>query len=192
MTGVGDVDWTQWLDDYFRRFEPAFNKDIYASLEAFRALAVDVRECDAKLMLAGNGASASIASHGAVDFTKQGKVRAMDFNEPNLITAYSNDYGYENWVARALEAHARPGDAVVLISVSGTSPNILNAARYAREHELTVVTFTGKSSDNPLKAMGDINFWMPSSAYNVVESVHMLWLTTVVDMVVGRAEYSVS
>ncbi len=143
-------------------------------------------------MFAGNGASASISSHGAVDFTKQGRVRAVDFNEPNLITALSNDYGYENWIARAIGLYADAGDAVVLTSTSGTSPNVVNAAREAKARGLTLVTFTGKAPDNPLRQAGDINFWLGSSAYNVVESTHMLWMMTVVDMLVGQAEYAVS
>jgi D-sedoheptulose 7-phosphate isomerase len=185
-------DWNLWLDDYFARFRPAFDPAVYATLVRFRDLAVAVRSRGGKLIFAGNGASASIASHGAVDFTKQAKVRAVDFNEPNLITAFANDYGYEHWVARALDCYADPGDAVVLISVSGASPNIVQAARHARELGLPVVTFTGKRTDNPLRSLGDVNFWIGSAAYNVVEAIHMLWLTTVIDMVVGRAEYSVN
>jgi D-sedoheptulose 7-phosphate isomerase len=165
---------------------------VYQNLIEFRDLAIDVRSSGRKMIFAGNGASASISSHGAVDFTKQGKVRSMDFNEPNLITAFSNDYGYENWVARALECYADDGDVVVLTSVSGTSPNVVKAADYAKERGLRLVTFSGKAPDNPLRARGDINFWIGSAAYNVVESVHMLWLVTVVDMVVGQAEYSVN
>ena len=145
-----------------------------------------------KLMLAGNGASASISSHGAVDFSKQAKVRAVDFNEPNLITAFSNDYGYENWIARAIETWSDDGDVPVLISASGNSPNVVNAANYARERGMDIVTFTGKSPDNALRKLGTVNFWMDSQAYNVVEAVHMLWMTTVIDMIVGRAEYSVN
>lgn len=186
------TNWNNWLDEYFERFTPAFNGDVYDSLKAFHEIALRVRENGNKMMFAGNGASASISSHGAVDFTKQGKVRSMDFNEPNLITAYSNDYGYENYLARCLQSYADEGDVVVLISVSGTSPNVVKAAEYAKERGLTVVTFSGKSPDNPLRALGDVNFWFGSAAYNVVEAVHMLWLTTVVDMVVGKAEYSVN
>ena len=184
--------WSDWLSRYFERFRPAFTPEMHAGLVAFHDLAVEIRARRAKLIFAGNGASASISAHGAVDFTKQAKVRAVDFNEPNLITAFSNDYGYENWVARALEAHADDGDAVVLISVSGRSPNIVRAAEHAHGRGLPVVTFTGMEAGNPLRALGDINLWLGSDAYNVVEAVHMLWLTTVVDMVVGRAEYAVS
>ena len=51
-----------------------------------------------KLIFAGNGASASIANHASLDFTKQGKVRSVNFNESAFITAFSNDYGYDEWI----------------------------------------------------------------------------------------------
>jgi D-sedoheptulose 7-phosphate isomerase len=185
--------WDGWLQDHFRLYTSALaTADVRTSLVAFHDLAVRTREAGRKLMFAGNGASASIASHGAVDFTKQGRVRAVDFNEPNLITCLSNDYGYENFMARAVEFYADPGDVLVLISVSGRSPNAVAAAEYARRRGLTVVSFTGSAADNPLRGLSDIAFWLDSRAYNVVECVHMIWLTTVVDMLVGRAEYAVA
>lgn len=186
------MDWDNWIDAYFERFKPAFSPDMKRPLRQFHDLAIGVKESGRKLMLAGNGASASIASHGAVDFTKQAKVRSVDFNEPNLITAFSNDYGFENWIARAVEAYSDPGDALVLISVSGSSPNVVKAAERAKASGIPVVAFSGKDPGNPLNQLGDICFHMPSHAYNVVEAIHMLWLTTVVDMVVGKAEYTVS
>ena len=181
-----------WLDSYYARFQPAFDKHYYTALKSFRELCLQVRERKGKLMFAGNGASASISSHGAVDFTKQGKVRSMDFNEPNLITCFANDFGYDNWMAKAIEHYADPTDVVVLISVSGRSPSVVNAAKYAKSQGLPVVSFTGSGADNPLRAASDIEFWFESRAYNVVEAVHMMWLTTVVDMLVGEAEYTVS
>lgn len=181
-----------WLDTYFKRYETAFTPERYKALEAFRDLALEVRANGKKLILQGNGASASIAAHGRVDFTKQAKVKCLDFNEPNLITAFSNDYGYENWIARALAIYAEPGDVFVPISVSGRSPNIVAAAKWCKENDIKVVGFSGSAADNPLRALSDIDFWIESKAYNVVECVHMIWLVTVVDMVVGRAEYSVN
>lgn len=182
-----------WLDSYFNRYKSAsFDPALYDDLVRFRDLVLDVRARGNKLMFAGNGASASIASHARVDFTKQGKCRSLDFNEPNLITAFANDYGFENFMARATEFFADDGDVLVLISVSGTSPNCVKAAEYARERGLTVVSFTGKSPENPLRKLSDIGFWLDSAAYNIVECTHMLWICTVVDMVVGEAEYSVT
>lgn len=183
----------QWLDRYFDRYKSAsFQAEIYPKLIAFRDLVLQVRASGKKMMFAGNGASASIASHARVDFTKQGKCRSLDFNEPNLITAFANDYGFENFMARATEFFADDGDVLVLVSVSGTSPNCVEAAKYARSRGLKVVSFTGKKADNPLRQLSDIDFWIDSAAYNIVECTHMLWICTVVDMVVGEAEYSVT
>jgi D-sedoheptulose 7-phosphate isomerase len=187
------ADWNAWLDDYYARYKrAAFEPEMYKSLAAFRDLAVGVREKNAKMMFAGNGASASIAEHGAVDFSKQAKVRGVTFSSTNLITCFANDFGYDNWMAKAVEHYGAEGDAVVLISVSGRSPSVVNAAKYAKSHGMPVVAFTGSSGDNPLRQIADVDFWIDSKAYNVVECVHMIWLTTVVDMVVGQAEYSVS
>ena len=190
MTQTPDA---RWLDAYFDRYKSAsFEERHYDNLMKFYQLVLDVRARGNKLMFAGNGASASIASHARVDFTKQGKCRSLDFNEPNLLTAFSNDFGFENVFAKGVEMLGDDGDVLVLISVSGTSPNCVKAAEYARARGMTVVSFTGKKPDNPLRQLSDIDFWIDSGAYNVVECTHMLWICTVVDMVVGEAEYAVS
>ncbi len=161
-------------------------------MERFKARVLEVREAGGKLMLAGNGASASIASHLATDFAKQGGVRAMAFNDANLITALGNDCGYEHWIAKAVEIYADPRDVLVLISSSGRSANVVNAARQAKARGLYVAAFTGFAPDNPLGAAADINFWVDSRAYNIVECTHMILLAGVVDLLIGRSEYSTS
>ena len=150
------------------------------------------RDSGKKLMLAGNGASASIASHLTVDFTKQGGVRAMSFNEANLITAFANDFGYEKWVQEAIRFYGEPGDVVILISSSGKSPNMVAAAKFASANGMKVITLSGFGPDNPLKQLGDVNLWLESRGYNIVECVHMIWLTAICDLIIGSAEYSVS
>ena len=181
------------LDEYFDSYKRlAFDAQVYPKLQAFKAIAQDVKANGKKMIFAGNGASAAISAHGAVDFTKQAKVRSITFNEADLITCYSNDFGYENWIAECLKSYADDGDVVVLISVSGESPNILKAASVAKELGLAVITFSGRSSQNSLASCGAVNFWVDSHAYNVVECIHMIWLTTVIDAIVGRAVYEVS
>ena len=66
------------------------------------------------------------------------------------------------------------------------------AAQRAREAEIKVVTFSGRSPKNSLRGLGDINFWVDSNAYNIVECIHMMWITTVIDAVIGKSEYEVS
>tara|TARA_B100001063_G_C16725660_1_gene536237 strand:+ start:916 stop:1473 length:558 start_codon:yes stop_codon:yes gene_type:complete len=177
---------------YFSKYkELAFNEEIYPLLNEFKSIALKVKNENAKLIFAGNGASAAISAHAAVDFTKQAKVRGITFNEADLITCYSNDFGYENWMSEAIKSYYNKNDAVVLTSVSGESPSTVNAAKTAKDLGLKVVTFSGKSVENSLKSIGDINFWVDSRAYNIVECIHMIWVTTVIDSIVGKAEYEV-
>ncbi len=134
-----------------------------------------------KIILIGNGGSAAMASHVAVDFTKTCGIRAINFNEADLITCLANDYGYELWAAKALEFYADEGDLVILISSSGMSKNIINAAAFSQEKNLDLITFSGFSIDNNLKKMGIQNFWVNNSNYNIVEMTHHSWLLSVND-----------
>lgn len=137
-----------------------------------------------KVIFVGNGGSAAMASHLSVDFTKAAQIRAINFNEADLLTCFANDYGYEHWVERALEAYADDNDLVFLISSSGRSPNIINGALKAKAMGLKVVTLSGFSSDNALRKLGDVNLWCDSQAYNVIEMTHHIWLLAIVDYII--------
>lgn len=187
------MDAEKFLESYFAEFLQVLKpSDIYAQTKRLRDEMLRVKSRGGKIMLAGNGASASIASHYALDFTKQAKVRSVTFNDPSFITAYGNDYGYENWVRKAVEHHGRENDAVILISSSGRSLNIVKAAEQAKSMGIPVVTLTGFESDNPLRSRGDINFWVNSRSYNIVESVHSFWLGSACDLFIGKREYGVT
>ena len=148
----------------------------------------NVRARNGKVILVGNGGSAAMASHVAVDLTKAAGVRAVNFNEADLLTCFANDYGYEHWVEQALQFYADPADLVVLISSSGKSANISNGARKAKQMKLPVITLSGFEAGNPLRKLGDVNFWADSSAYNVVEMTHHIWLLALVDKVIADGE----
>ena len=137
-----------------------------------------------KLIIVGNGGSAAIASHLSIDFTKAAKIRAINFNESSLLTCFSNDFGYENWVAEALGFYADKDDLVILISSSGNSKNIVNGALKAKEIGLPLITFSGFSSENELKKLGDYNFWVDSRDYNLVETVHQTWGLSIIDYLI--------
>lgn len=182
-----------FIREYFERYrQTLFAADVSNEIMAMRDLLLNAKEMRKKVILAGNGASASIAGHGAFDFTKQAGIRALSFSESGLITAFSNDCGFEMWIQKALEFYAEHGDVIVLISSSGRSPNVVNAAKFAKEMGNPVVTFTGFDRENPLKSLGDINFWVDSKAYNIIENTHSIWLMAVCDLIIGESEYSVS
>lgn len=180
----------QWLARYFERYRASlFQTDFSAEMIELKDLLKATQDTRNKAIFAGNGGSASIASHCAVDFTKNAGVRCVTFNEADLITCFANDFGYELWLQKALECYADDGDLAIFISSSGRSPNMVNAARYAAARGLTVVTFTGFAESNPLKAIGSLNFWVESRAYNVIEMTHHIWLLAVCDLLIGKAEY---
>ena len=145
-----------------------------------------------KLIIAGNGGSAAMASHVSVDFTKAAGIRAVNFNEADLLTCFANDFGYERIFEKAVEFYGDKGDLLILISSSGSSPNVVNAAKRAKELNMSVITFSGFKSDNPLQKLGDINFWVDSKAYNIVEMTHHIWLLAIVDYIIGDIEYPAS
>ena len=151
-----------------------------------KQLLLDVKKRNNKVIIAGNGGSAAMASHVSVDFTKAARVRSINYNEADLITCFANDYGYEHWVEEAMKAYADPIDLAILISSSGTSKNIINGAKAAKSIGLEVLTFSGFSSGNPLRALGDINYWVESDSFNVIEMTHHIWLVAMVDYLVEK------
>ena len=116
----------------------------------------------------------------------------MAFNDSAAITALSNDYGYEMWIEKILDYHSSQKDIVMFLSVSGESKNLLKGAEFARMRGLKVISFTGMRQSNSLSKLSDYNFWVNSSAYNIVENIHMIWATTLIDMIIGSDVYAVS
>ena len=180
----------KFIEDYFEEYKKIFlYKNIPNQLLELKELLLKTKENKSKVIIAGNGGSSSIASHLSIDLTKQAKIRTINFNESNLITCFSNDFGYENWLSKSLEYYADQNDVIILISSSGKSQNILNAARFSLQKNLKLITFTGFDEQNPLKNLGAINFWVNSKSYNIVENTHQIWLTILCDMIIGKREY---
>ena len=142
-----------------------------------------------KILIFGNGGSAAIASHVSVDFTKNAKIRTINFNEADLITCFSNDYGYERWIEKTIDFYADKNDTLVLISSSGRSKNMINACKAAKRKKIKVISFTGHTKNNPLSKISNLSLWINSKAYNFVENTHQVWLLTVCDLIIGKREY---
>jgi len=186
------MDEKHFIREYFQHYYDALSKNnVSNEIIEMRDILLTASKSGNEVIFAGNGASAAIASHAALDFTKQAKIRSICFNEPSFITAFANDYGYDKWIEKALEYQCTKGDVIVLISSSGKSSNIVNAARYAKDNNFKLITFSGFLADNPLRSFGDINFWLDSKAYNIVECIHQIWLMAVCDLIIGKIEYSV-
>ena len=135
-----------------------------------------------RVVIVGNGGSASIASHVSVDFVKVAKVPSFTFNNSNLITCFVNDYGQENWVTESIKSYTLNNDLIILISSSGTSMNIINAANYCKEKKINLISLSGFELSNPLKKLGNINFHVNSKDYNFIEMTHHIILLSIVDI----------
>jgi len=125
-----------------------------------------------KVVLIGNGGSASIAGHMEMDLCNRARIRASVFNDPPVLTALANDLGYDRAFERMVELWMESGDCLIAISSSGSSQNILNGVDAARRNKCHVVTFSGFKPDNPLRSLGDVNFYVASNEYGEVEVSH--------------------
>jgi D-sedoheptulose 7-phosphate isomerase len=185
------------MNDFLKKYMDDFSDIVIASkkitndLLAIKNALVRNSKNGGKTIIVGNGGSAAIASHVSVDLTKNAGIRCINFNESDLITCFANDYGYEHWVEKAVEFYGNPGDMFIGISSSGSSENILNGCRASRENLFSkVITLSGMNANNPLRKLGDINLWVDSKAYNHIENIHQFWLLAVVDLIIGKVEYS--
>ncbi|NLI76245.1 MAG: SIS domain-containing protein [Candidatus Riflebacteria bacterium] len=146
---------------------------------------LEVRARNGAIFFIGNGASASMASHCSADLAKNAGVHTQVFSDLSLITAISNDLGYENVFREPLRRRATPADLLVAISSSGRSRNILLAAEYAGSLGMKIVTLTGMAPDNPLRAMGTLNVWVAGATYGLIETCHAALLHYWIDAVTG-------
>ena len=146
--------------------------DIEAGFEHWKKLTIDLMKRQGTIYLVGNGASASMASHTAADLAKNAHVHTEVFFDLSLITAISNDMGYDNVFAEPLRRRARPGDMLVAISSSGRSSNVLAAVKVACKLGLTIVTLSAMDKSNPLRRAGTFNIYVPAKTYGYSETVH--------------------
>lgn len=153
--------------------------------EGFEWVAGEARRAQAsgnKMILIGNGGSAAIASHQAIEFLKNGGVRALALNDGASLTALANDFGYANVFAEQLRMLGRRGDMLVAISSSGQSTNILKAVETARARDMAIATFSGFRPDNLLRGRGDVNFYVDSTQYGFVEIAHHALIQAILDL----------
>ena len=174
---------TESATTYLRRLSQAVlateSTDLHGAvldLDAAAGRAADlIREAadgGGKTLLVGNGGSAAVASHMHNDLCKAGGYRAVVFTEQPLLTALTNDDGYASAYETATRLWVDRGDVMIALSSSGSSENILRAVDAARAGGSSVVTLSGFNPGNPLRSRGDVNFYVGSSSYGLVETAH--------------------
>lgn len=157
------------------------------ALERITAAVRRARDSGATIFVAGNGGSAATAMHWVNDLNKAAsrsgrrRIRAMCLSDnTSWVTALANDEGYERVFAAQLESFARQGDLLVLISASGNSPNLVEAARTGKELGVTTAAVLGFDGGR-LRGIVDEHLLVatPPGWYGLVETVHSAALDVV-------------
>lgn len=147
--------------------------DLEAGIENFINIIDACKERQGKVILIGNGGSAAIAEHIAVDMWKNGRVQAVTYATPASTTAVANDMGYEYVYSEPISLFGKKEDVLIAISSSGLSSNILEAVHVATLANMAVVTLSGFSPKNCLRFTGGLNFYVGSDVYGIVEPAHL-------------------
>jgi len=139
-----------------------------------------------KILVLGNGGSCTISTHFGEDVAKICGIPTLVFNDAALITCLSNDYSYQTAMQEWLKIYYNVNDLVILISSSGNSANILNAAKWVKPDDL--ITLTGFEKNNKLLSYGEavksLNVYVPIKHYGIVESIHATFLHMVLDTLI--------
>ncbi|MFA6626978.1 MAG: SIS domain-containing protein [Bacilli bacterium] len=151
------------------------------AFDIFASKVKQVSEESGFVFFCGNGASCTMAEHMSHDFFQNAFVNTQTCAETAHITAISNDISYEDVFAFRIKRIMRPIDAIVAISSSGNSKNILKAVQSAKENGSFVITISGKKEDNSLRKMGNLNFYVKLDTYGMVESAHAVLLHSLLD-----------
>lgn len=151
-------------------------------------LIADALRADGKLLSCGNGGSAADSQHIASELTgrfiKERKpLAAISLTtDSSALTCIGNDYSFDEVFARQLRALGRPGDALLAISTSGNSANVVQAARAARDAGIRVVGLLGRDGGQ-LKALSDVAIVVPSPVTARIQEAHILIIHTLCGLI---------
>ncbi|MBI4678713.1 MAG: SIS domain-containing protein [Elusimicrobia bacterium] len=173
---LGPEDFSRW---YRAECAAAWEGVDLRVLSSIAGELLKVRDLGRKVLVMGNGGSAAISSHIAVDFAKTARVPGRPLirsvaltDNVEFLTAVANDLSFDDVFVAKMEALLEPGDLALLISGSGNSKNLVKAARYAKSRGAKTVALLGFDGGK-LKSLVDLALVVPSDQYGVIEELHM-------------------
>lgn len=176
------------------RISEQFTESAQAKLQALELLAPNIERAieamvrtllnDGKIMACGNGGSAADAQHFAAELLNRFERERPPLaavaltTDTSTLTSIANDYAYEQVFAKQIAGLGRPGDVLIAISTSGSSPNVLAAVKEAQDRDITVVALTGKNGGvlGDLLHEQDVHICVPHSRTARIQEVHLLTL----------------
>ena len=167
--------------NYTKRLNLAFSKIDQSSIEKVLFVLNQSFESGARIWIAGNGGSAATASHFATDLSRCKNSRNKPIkgislcDNSGLITAISNDFGYEYIFSHQLSNFATTGDLLIVLSASGNSKNILEVIGWAKNNQVKTIALTGFDGGEANK-LADISIHIPTEIgdYGVAEDAHSI------------------
>ncbi len=148
-----------------------------------------------KVLVAGNGGSAAEAQHFAAELVGRFKRERVPYpvlalnTDTAILTAVSNDFGYDQVFARQVAALAAPGDLLLLFSTSGESRNVLAAAEAARQRGTTIIAITGDRRSR-LERVADLTARLPASETTIIQELHTIVTHILCELVESELEAS--
>ncbi len=140
-----------------------------------------------KIIICGNGGSATDAMHFAEEFT--GKFRnerralpVIALTDSSHITCVGNDYGFDKIFSRGVEAYGKTGDMFIAISTSGNSANVIEAVKVAELQKLTIFLLLGKNGGS-LKGLSELELIIPGETSDRIQELHMAILHIIIETV---------
>ncbi|MBT2771116.1 SIS domain-containing protein [Halomonas sp. ISL-60] len=164
------------------------NQQALTSIERAAGLLIECFERKGRVYSCGNGGSMCDAMHFAEELTgryrhDRAALDAVAISDPGHISCVGNDLGYEYVFSRYIEAHGRAGDCLLALSTSGTSKNILAAARAAKSQGLSVIILSGRQS-SALEALSDVYICTPAGSFaDRVQELHIKVLHILIELV---------
>lgn len=191
---VDEGAFAEFAGRYKRRYAEAVLAMDEAALLAIARIFAEVRANGGTVLVAGNGGSAAVANHFECDASKNTfhaheqplMSRSLAAN-PSVLTALGNDIGFESVFDHQIAYFAKPHDAVVLVSSSGNSPNVINACKVAKSLGLKTIALVGFKG-GALKDLADVVLHVPVDNYGIVEDLHMSTIHLITQFLRGAWE----
>ena len=172
------MDFMEFVEDYYQQYIRVLNSFDKSSLEPVLDTFLDVRDKGGTLWVAGNGGSAAIGDHTVCDVTKgthtegQPTIKSISLSSNTaMLTALGNDLDYEQVFSQQLKYYLGKNDALLLVSSSGNSPNVVKACEYANSRGVPTIAFVGFKGGK-LREIAKHCVWIPIENYGMAEDAH--------------------
>ena len=192
------MDFMEFVEDYYQQYIRVLNSFDKSSLEPVLDTFLDVRDKGGTLWVAGNGGSAAIGDHTVCDVTKgthtegQPTIKSISLTSNTaMLTALGNDLDYEQVFSQQLKYYLGKNDAVLLVSSSGNSPNVVKACEYANSRGVPTIAFVGFKGGR-LRDIAKHCVWIPIENYGMAEDAHQSLMHVTTQYIMAYANQRVA